>query len=258
MPSFQTSNRMLLFHTLERMHNNQVNNNGEKSLKPPDTVPRQRTSTSTIQKRVLTTEPPMPSLQTSNLMLPFQTLERMQDNQINNNVRPSSCNASTANTSTPQNEAWSRSENLTAFARPASPGVIRTTPNRPGSLHAGVSNSLQDMHPITRPAIPDPTSLWSMPNGSDDSQGLDSDFLKPQRSRKPATLTHNNTCVKQVRIKWPGAPQTSQYSQDEPEGGPASDPGNCENFEASPPLKRRLGMGRVTGGYTNKKFKLPY
>ena len=269
MPSFQTSNRMLLFHTLERMHDNQMNNNGERSPKPPYPVPRQRTSASTVQKRVLTTEPPMPSFQTSNRMLLFQTLERMHDNQMNNNPRPSTsivsphtvnCNTSPPRTETP----WSRSENSNAFARPASPGVIRTvqpsvTLNRPGSstLHAGVSNSFQEKHPMTHPVVPDPTSLWQMPNGSDESQGLESDFPIPQQEERSATLAHN-TCVSQVMNKWPRTPQTSQYSQDEPEDGPASDPGSCENFEASPPLKRRLGMGRVTGGYTNKKFKLPY
>jgi hypothetical protein len=256
------------------MHDNQMNDNDSKSLRPPDTVPRQRMTASTVQKRVLTTEPPMPSVQTPNRMLLFQTSERMHDNQMNNNVRPSAstvsphtviCNALTVNTSTPRTETpWPRSESSTAFARPASPGVIRTaqsseTPNRPGSstLHAGVSNSLQDKYSMTRPVVPDPTSLWPMLNGSDNSQGLDSDFPMAQqeeRSRKPA----HNTCVSQVRNKWPGTPQTSQYSQDEPEDGPASDPGSCEIFEASSPLKRRLGMGRVTGGYTNKKFKLPY
>ena len=259
------------------MHDNQMHDNGNMSLRPPDTVPRQRTTASTVQNRVLTTEPPMPSFQTSNRMLLFQTLERMDDNQMNNNVRPSAstvsphianCNALSVNISTPRTETpWPRTESSTAFARPASPGVIRTahssvTPNRPRSstLHAGVSSSLQDKHSMTRPVVPDPTSLWPMPNGSDKSQGLDTDFPMAQqeeRTRKPATLAHN-TCVSQVRNKWPGTPQTSQYSQDEPEDGPASDPGSCEIFEASPPLKRRLGMGRVTGGYTNKKFKLPY
>ena len=285
MPSFHTANRMLLFHTLERIHD-QTDNNGENPLKPPDTSPRQTTSPSTVQKLVRTTEPPMPSFQTSNRML-FHTSERMHDNQMNNNEKLS---ASTVSPHTPltalavntsrTETLWSRPGNSTAFAWPALPVVgnragdpIRTvqsrvTLNSPGTsaLNVGVSNSLQDTHLMTHAVAPDPTSLWPMPNGSDDSQGLYSNFLTPQqeeRSRKPATLAHN-TCVSQVRNKWPGTPQTSQYSRDGSEDGPASDPRSSENFEASPPetdkqgLKRRLGMGRVTGGYSNKKFKVPY
>jgi len=101
-----------------------------------------------------------------------------------------------------------------------------------------------------------------MPNGSNDSQGLYYDFPEPGREERPAALARN-TYVSQVKNIWPGTPQTSQCSVDEPGDKAVPVLNSSESLAASPSetdrqgLKRRLGMGRVTGGYTNKKFKRP-
>jgi hypothetical protein len=321
MPSFQTSNRMLLFHTLQRMHDDQRNQNTRPSSSnmPPNTpfvnrnpltvnasmspievlsprsentiAPARRPSSVTdnrldkpvciVESSVPRTEVPMPSFQTSNRMLLFHTLQRMNDNQ---NQDPSSmsssvpfvnCGTLTADASASRTETlWSRSENTTASTRLASLVAGKQVeepihsvqssvpPNKlgPPTLHNGISNSHRDTRLMTQPVAPDPT--WPMPNGSNDSQGLYYDFPEPRREERPAALARN-TYVSQVKNIWLETPHASQCSQDELGDEPVPVLNSSESLAASPSetdrqgLKRRLGMGRVTGGYTNKKFKRP-
>lgn len=316
MPSFRTSNRMLLFHTLERMHDNQMDQNTRpsSSTMPPNAAfvnrnpltvnhdtptevlssrsentiaPARRVSSvtgnrldnpiCTVQSSVTPTEAPMPSFQTSNRMLLFHTLQRMHDNPGPSTSTMSS-NAPFVDRGTLTVDASetlrSRSEHTMACARRASLVANNqveepihsvqssVTPNKPGPsiLHTGVSNSHWDTRPMTQPVAPDPT--WPMPNGSNDSQGLYYDFPKPGREERPAALAHN-TYVSQVKNIWSGTPQTSQCSQDGLGDEPVPVLTSSESLAGSPSendrqgLKRRLGMGRVTGGYTNKKFKRP-
>ncbi|KAK2460322.1 hypothetical protein APHAL10511_007711 [Amanita phalloides] len=259
-------------------YNDMIKNRANRAAEPEKNtvpVPRQVPS-STVS--VPPTASPMPTFRTSNRMQLAHALRHIRENQSNNDESSSICDGAT--TLAGQNDIltmnsvpsraemrWSRPDNTEESPRPA-PLIITNqvdgsiqiaqsrVPNRPTPYKhfaTSRSNASGITHSMTQPMNPSPVQI-----ATSNTQPLNRNAPEPQRGQKARnpTIFTPRLSVEGIRENWPNRDEEI-YSTPNSSGSLTTSPQSPTGHD-NQGLKRRLGMGRVTTGYTNKKFKLPY
>ncbi|KAF8627011.1 hypothetical protein AX15_004594 [Amanita polypyramis BW_CC] len=250
MPSFQTSTRMLLFHSLQRINDGAGKSQPESNpQRTPAAVSAAVASGPSSRQRAPEIEPPMPSFQT--------VTSSRSHNQIS--VASPMVTRADPHWSRPGNTFHQVSEHRMDESNRHSPSnSFRSTESSTSGarMKAGSGAQTPALDPISCPPLSsDPNNILALQCNPSSSQ------QEAQWSKKLATP--HDTEVSRSNDTWEGAKQDSQsQSRDRftlaletPENETSSTQLLAENDKKG--VKRRLGMGRGSGGYANKKFKPP-